>query len=71
MGRPNCYVPLDAAVCEQKARYVRETFASEARKAWMSDDTFLALLRLRGIECAPPTRYAEAFHARKLVLGAT
>jgi LmbE family N-acetylglucosaminyl deacetylase len=69
MGRPNCFVPLDQDLCSRKARYIRETFASEGAKAWMSDDTFLSLLRLRGIECASPTRHAEAFHCRKFVLG--
>jgi hypothetical protein len=27
-----------------------------------------ALLRLRGVESNAPSRYAEAFHARKLLL---
>ncbi len=25
-------------------------------------------MRLRGIECNSPTRYAEAFHVRKLII---
>ncbi|MES2978710.1 MAG: PIG-L deacetylase family protein [Pseudomonadota bacterium] len=68
MGRPNCFVPLDADTCLRKARYILEAFVSERDKGWMSEDTFLALLRLRGIECA--ARYAEAFYCRKFVLGA-
>jgi len=68
MGRPNCFVPLDADICVRKASYIREAFVSERGKGWMSDDTFQALLRLRGVECA--ARFAEAFHCRKFVLGA-
>jgi len=68
MGRPNCFVPLDADICLRKAHYIREAFVSERGKGWMSDDTFQALLRLRGIECA--ARFAEAFYCRKFVLGA-
>jgi len=69
LGRPNVYSPLSREVCERKARHICEMFQSEGNKAWMTDDTFLALARLRGIECAAPGGYAEAFHGRKLVLG--
>lgn len=70
LGAPVCYVPLSKAVCERKARHICEAFQSQAGKSWMSEDTFMALARLRGIECAAPERYAEAFHTRKLVFGA-
>ena len=36
--------------------------------SWFSDDVFMALLRLRGMECAAADRYAEAFYGRKAVL---
>lgn len=69
LGQPNLFVPLPQAVVERKARSICEVFRSEAAKGWLSEDTFLALARLRGIECAAPERHAEAFHCRKLVLG--
>ena len=69
LGQPNVFQPLSRDVCERKARSICEAFQSEGNKGWMSEDTFLALARLRGIECAAPDRYAEAFYARKLVLG--
>ena len=62
-------MPLARSVCERKAQTICEVFRSEAAKGWLSEDTFLALARLRGIECAAPERHAEAFHCRKLVLG--
>jgi LmbE family N-acetylglucosaminyl deacetylase len=68
LGTPNCYVPLEPGVAERKARLICEAFQSEGNKAWMTEDTFLALARLRGVECAAPSRYAEAFYCRKLVL---
>jgi LmbE family N-acetylglucosaminyl deacetylase len=68
LGRPNGYMPLDRSVCERKARMICEQFQSERNKAWMTEDTFLALARLRGVECAAPDGFAEAFHCRKLVL---
>jgi hypothetical protein len=45
-----------------------ECFASQRDHQWFDPELFRGLMRLRGIECNSPTRYAEAFHARKLVL---
>jgi LmbE family N-acetylglucosaminyl deacetylase len=69
LGTPNVFVPLPKAVCDRKARIICDVFQSEANKGWLSEDTFLALARLRGIECAAPERHAEAFYGRKVVLG--
>jgi LmbE family N-acetylglucosaminyl deacetylase len=69
LGAPNCFMPLARETCERKARTICEQFQSERNKGWMTEDTFLALARLRGIECAAPSGFAEAFHCRKLVLG--
>ena len=68
LGRPNLYVPLDPGTAPAKAKLVTSVFRSQSDKTWMTEDAFLALMRLRGIECASPSGYAEAFHARKLVL---
>jgi len=67
LGIPNLFVPLDKAVCRRKARHLCRMFATQKSKHWFSEDTFLALMRLRGIECASP--YAEAFHCRKVTCG--
>jgi hypothetical protein len=44
-----------------------ECFASQRSRSWFTEETFLALMRIRGVECASPSGLAEAFHARKLV----
>lgn len=67
LGRPNLFVPLDAALCRRKAAHLMEAYASQRSRHWFSEDVFLALLRLRGVECNSPTRYAEAFYARKII----
>jgi hypothetical protein len=43
------------------------TFGSQADWSWFTAGTFLALLRLRGIECRADSGYAESFEARKTV----
>lgn len=65
---PNLYAPVDEATLERKIDILLGAFASQRSKPWFDAETFRALARLRGIECASPTRFAEAFHARKLVL---
>jgi hypothetical protein len=44
------------------------SFASQRNKQWFDAETFLALLRLRGLESASPTGYAEGFHASKVAV---
>jgi LmbE family N-acetylglucosaminyl deacetylase len=68
LGHPNLFVPLAAELCERKVELLRKGFPSQAGRYWFTDDTFWAQLRLRGLESRSPSRYAEAFHARKLVL---
>lgn len=68
LGRPNCYVPCSRAQAERKVELLLRHYRSQAKRSWFTAETFLALLRLRGIECNAPEGYAEAFHARKLVL---
>ena len=67
LGVPNFFIPLQPGVSRRKAEYICETFATQKKKHWFSEDTFLALMRLRGVECA--SEYAEAFYCRKMVCG--
>lgn len=68
LGVPNCFVPLARDDVEQKVRTLRECFASQAGRAWFTDDTFTGLMRLRGVECNAPGGHAEAYYLRKAVL---
>ncbi len=68
LGAPNCYVPLDPTTCDEKTRCLLDVFGSQRERPWFTDDTFRGLMRLRGVECAAPGGYAEAFYAQKLVL---
>ena len=70
LGSPNFFVPLDAATAAEKARALVDLFPSQRSKPWFSEDTFLALMRLRGVQSAANQRFAEAFYARKLCAAA-
>ncbi len=68
LGQPNLFVPLEWEVCERKVSHLMGAFPSQRTKLWFRQDTFLSLMRLRGMECNSPSGYAEAFHCHKLVL---
>ena len=65
---PNFYVPVNQATARKKVKGITSAFVSQADKGWFTADTFMATLRLRGVECASPTKFAEAFVCRKVVL---
>jgi LmbE family N-acetylglucosaminyl deacetylase len=68
LGAPNCFVALAETAWKRKVDHLLAGFPSQRDKRWFTEETFLALMRLRGIECAAPGGYAEAFYGRKLVL---
>jgi LmbE family N-acetylglucosaminyl deacetylase len=68
LGSPNVFVHLDEGVCRRKASTILSCFETQTSKRWFAEDLFMALLRLRGMECNAETTYAEAFYCRKLVV---
>ena len=66
LGQPNVYVPVTAAQARAKIDALLSAHTSQRRRDWFTRETFMALLRLRGIECRSPSGYAEAFYGRKL-----
>lgn len=69
MGVPNFFVPLQQGAAHQKTALLLKHFGTQRSKDWFTDDTFLGLMRLRGVECKAPEKYAEAFYGRKMVFG--
>src|SRR4029077_987217 len=54
MGQPSVFVPLSLDVCEKKVALIMDVFRSQREKRWFKRETFLALMRLRGMECNAP-----------------
>ena len=67
LGTPNLFVELPEPILERKLAHLAEAFPSQRERTVFRKDTFRALMRLRGLECA--SGYAEAFHLRKARLG--
>ena len=68
LGAPNAYVHLDRQLALAKARHIVATYSSQLNRDWFTEETFLSLMRLRGIESRSRSGYAEAFYCRKMVL---
>lgn len=67
LGVPNFFVHLDSKICQQKTQLILNSFQSQNGKQWFTEETFLSILRIRGIESNSPGKYAEAFYCRKVV----
>lgn len=71
LGRPNLFVPLAEEIVEEKLALLERHFPSQAGKHWFDRETFVGLMRLRGMEAVAAAGYAEAFTCRKSVLAAS
>jgi len=68
LGGCNVFVPLTEVQARRKVELVLRHFPSQTSKPWFRGATFEALMRLRGVESNAAEGWAEAFHARKLLL---
>lgn len=67
LGCPNFFVHLDEDICRRKIKGLEECFESQRGRRWFTPETFLSLMRIRGVESNSPSRYAEGFYFRKMV----
>lgn len=68
LSAPNVYVPVSKGEAQAKVKALLAAHRSQRERDWFTADTFMALLRLRGLECRSESGLAEAFHGRKLRL---
>jgi LmbE family N-acetylglucosaminyl deacetylase len=68
LGIPQFFSHLSPEHAEKKVDILLNAFESQKNKHWFDRETFLALMRIRGLESAAESKYAEAFHARKILI---
>jgi LmbE family N-acetylglucosaminyl deacetylase len=68
LGAPNVFIQLDAETCRKKTEYILRVFKSQGQRAWFTEDAFMSIMRLRGLESNSPVKYAEGFYCKKIVL---
>jgi len=67
LAQPQVFVPAADDVMRDKAALLHEHYGSQHGRGWFDEETFLGLARVRGVQCN--SRYAEAFHVAKLMVG--
>ncbi len=68
LGQPNLFVPLSASTLERKVDHLMASFPSQLARSWFTRETFRGLARIRGVEAAAESGYAEGFTSRKIVV---
>jgi LmbE family N-acetylglucosaminyl deacetylase len=68
LSTPSAYVALSRAQVERKISILLRSYQTQRSKRWFTDDTFRALMRLRGLESGDGSGWAEGFHVSKFVL---
>ncbi|MFI9508334.1 PIG-L deacetylase family protein [Nocardia sp. NPDC052566] len=63
---PTFFHPLTQELAEEKARLLLKRYPSQADRDWFDEQSFLALSRLRGVQCH--ARHAEAFVVDKAII---
>jgi len=67
-GNPNLHICLTESHVTQKTSHICNIFQTQKEKQWFDEETFRSILKLRGVECNSPSRFAEAFYCPKIVL---
>jgi LmbE family N-acetylglucosaminyl deacetylase len=67
-GSPNVFVDLSEAVAARKVQLLLRHFQTQRDRRWFTEDLFFAVLRIRGMESNSPSRLAEGFYGRKVLL---
>ena len=68
LGQPNVFLPITELQAQIKVDTLLEVYGTQHSRDWFTADTFMALMRLRGVECRSDSGLAEAFHGRKIVI---
>ena len=61
LANPNVFVSISPEDLGEKVTVLMECFESQGDKQWFTPDVFRAMARIRGVQAASPTGFAEAF----------
>lgn len=71
MGNPNVFFPLEVEYLEKKKIFLFNCFKSQLDKQWFDESLLMSVPRIRGVQCASESNYAEAFYSRKMIFNLT
>ena len=67
LGAPNFFIHISKEIACRKVKNIFEVFKSQGHRSWFTEEVFHSIMRIRGIECNAPDKYAEAFYCRKMI----
>ena len=65
---PNTFVPVSEGEARRKVEILQSVYQTQKGKNWFTDDLFLSMMRIRGMECNSASGLAEAFYTYKNVI---
>ena len=68
LANPNVFIPLTHQIADAKISALLAHFPSQRSRRWFARETFLAMMRIRGVQAAASSGLAEGFYAPKLHL---
>lgn len=68
LGSPNVFIHLERENARKKIDYILRIFKTQGHRSWFTEDAFLSIMRIRGLESNAPDRLAEAFYCRKIII---
>lgn len=66
LAQPSVFAPVSEDLSRRKVDLLQAHYPTQLDKSWFDMESFLGLMRVRGVQSG--TRYAEAFHSSKIVL---
>jgi len=69
LGSPNLFVHLSSKQTRAKVHHILDLFKTQGSRAWFTENAFMSIMRIRGLESNAPEEFAEGFYCRKSVLG--
>lgn len=67
LSAPNVFVQLSNEHATRKVNYILDIFKTQSGRNWFTEDAFMSIMRIRGLESNAPEKLAEGFYCRKLV----
>ena len=68
LGNPNVFIAVSQDELDAKVEALMSSFKSQLDKQWFTADVFTSVARMRGVQCASPSGFAEAFYCNKMTL---
>jgi len=68
LSNPNVFIHLDREDALKKVEHILRVFNTQGHRSWFTEDAFMSIMRIRGLESNASEKFAEGFYCRKIVI---